>query len=150
MVSTATERLSKLQRRLTPTVFADYLVAQTRLRYGSFVIAALWVDEKGPYVNMPGVEAWTERVDATRYAGPWPIVAHPTCGPWGKLAWRSRQDKSHGELAMYLVQQFGGVVEQPLGSCLFRQLGKPGALTERVNQGDYGFPGLKPTILYWG
>lgn len=144
------EQMSHLQRRLTPLVLAEYLVAQVRNRYGSFVVAALWVDSKGPYVKLPGVEAWTVQLDATRYRGPWPIVAHPPCGPWGKFKWRSREDKSHGELAMYLVHQWGGVVEQPLGSQLFKGHGLPGHQVDRIDLCDYGFAAPKPTILYWG
>jgi hypothetical protein len=55
---------------------------------------------------------------------------------------------------MELVHRWGGVVEQPKGSQLFRQYGRGGAI-EEVNQGDYGMksPGglyiRKPTLLYW-
>jgi len=49
------------------------------------MIAALFVDELGPYAGMPGVDAWGESRDATKYTGPAPCVAHPPCGPWGRL-----------------------------------------------------------------
>lgn len=33
-------------------------------------IAALYVDERGPYVGLPGVDAWGISRDARLYAGP--------------------------------------------------------------------------------
>lgn len=45
------------------------------------MIAALYVDELGPYMRMAGVDPWGITRDARRYKGPYPIVAHPDCGP---------------------------------------------------------------------
>ena len=40
-------------------------------------VAALYVEPKGCYVGVAGVDAWDEARDARRYAGPYPVVAHP-------------------------------------------------------------------------
>lgn len=63
------------------------------------MIAALYIDAaRGPYTNMPGIDAWGIERDATLYPGPHPVIAHPPCGPWGRFRWRCnddpRQDRS--------------------------------------------------------
>src|SRR5258708_3804871 len=49
-------------------------------------VAALYVDPNGVYASLPGVEVWDEARDARLYAGPWPVVAHPPCARWCRLA----------------------------------------------------------------
>jgi hypothetical protein len=49
------------------------------------LIAALYVESGGAYYGLPGVDAWDEKRDARRYAGPHPVVAHPPCQRWGKM-----------------------------------------------------------------
>lgn len=48
------------------------------------VISALYVDPKGCYAGLEGVDLWDEARDARKYAGPWPVVAHPPCQRWGR------------------------------------------------------------------
>lgn len=67
---------------------------------GSGVIAALFVQDGGAYFGMSEVDPWPEARDARRYAGPWPVVAHPPCQRWGKLwAGQPLWIKRAGELA---------------------------------------------------
>ena len=49
-------------------------------------IAALYVDPKGCYSGLEGVEVWDETRDARGYDGPWPVVAHPPCERWGRYS----------------------------------------------------------------
>lgn len=120
-------------------------------------VAALYVDPRGPYPSMPGVECWDEQRDARNYAGPHPVVAHPPCGPWGKLSHFSRQDPSGGPAAVAAVRRWGGVLEHPVGSKLWRhcELPYPGELpdpwrgyTVLVEQVAWGHCTRKPTLLY--
>lgn len=144
------ERMSKRQRELTPRRLALELVERVMREFGVERVAALWVAKRSTYRTMTDmVECYGVERDAYVYAGPLPVICHPPCGPWGKLAWRSRQDPTQAIRAMTLVHRYGGVVEQPVGSCLFRLFGKPGAVIERINQGDYGLKAPKPTLLYW-
>src|SRR5947207_11553581 len=84
-------------------------------------VAALYVDAKGVYANLPNVEVWDEARDARRYAGPWPVVAHPPCSSWCQLAsvnearWGKRIGDDGGTFAAALkaVRTFGGVLEHP-------------------------------------
>lgn len=142
--------LSRHMRKATPLPFARYLLAEVMRREHVERVATLWVEPHTVYHKLyPLVDIWGPARDAQKYDGPYPIIAHPPCGPWGVLAWISQESKDHGILAMYLVHKWGGVVEQPSGSQLFRLYGSPGAEIQRVNQCDYGHVAQKATILYW-
>lgn len=119
-------------------------------------IAALYVDPRGPYPSL--VREWyDEGRDAKTYAGPWPVVAHPPCGPWGRLRFLCRkQDASCGPHAVAMVRRFGGVLEHPSESLLFRACAMPfpDELTDgygrtyALRQVSWGHSCEKPTWLY--
>ena len=81
------------------------------------MIAALYVDTaRGPYARMRGVECWGYATrdgrqldalaptrDARDYAGPWPVVAHPPCGPWGRFRRRYLGGEGDRECALVAV-----------------------------------------------
>lgn len=121
-------------------------------------VAALYVEARGPYPHL--VADWydAER-DARTYRGPHPIVAHPPCERWGKL--RQFSTKDTRELAILAVEQvrtFGGVLEHPAGSLLWKECGLPppdslfadqyGGRSYEIAQGDYGHKAPKLTWLY--
>ena len=124
----------------------------------SSMIAALYVDPSGPYPKMLDVDCWDEARDAKLYAGPYPVVAHPPCGPWSRLRHLcTRQDPSCGPAAVCATQRWGGVLEHPAHSRLFEYMGlpKPGDATDgfsgrtfEVRQVDWGHVCEKPTWLY--
>ncbi len=144
------QNLSRYQRELTPLPFARYLLGRVLALCPAERVAVLWVSRRTRYGWLyPAVDLWGTRRDARTYAGPWPVIAHPPCGPWGKLKWNSRQDKQAGIIAIDLVHRWGGVIEQPVGSTLFAEHGREGALIERVNQGDFGHAAEKATLLYF-
>jgi hypothetical protein len=88
------------------------------------MIAALYIDPRGPYPRMPDVDCWDESRDARLYDGPHPVVAHPPCGPWSNLRHLHRgEGKDCGPIAVEQVRRWGGVVEQPAGSKLFAHCG---------------------------
>lgn len=83
---------------------------------------ALYVDPaRGPYVGLLGADAcWGVERDAKAYTGPGPIVAHPPCGPWGRLAHLcTRQDPDCGPRAVEQLRALGGVLEHPQSSRLW-------------------------------
>lgn len=142
------------------------------LAYTSMVVAALFVDPKGCYSELDGVDMWPEERDARKYSGPHPVVAHPPCNVWCRLAklihFKLRTEKTipgndGGCFASALesVNKYGGVLEHPCGSLAWRWHGlrppppKPGwyrsgqGWTCRVWQSAYGHPANKSTWLYY-
>ena len=124
------------------------------------MIAALYVDVKGgPYPHINGVECWgLPYRNALHYEGPYPVVAHPPCGAWGRLRHlHKKRDGLCAPLAVDQVRMWKGVLEHPAGSLLWdaEALPRPGqpedqfgGYTVEVNQCDWGHPCKKPTWLY--
>jgi hypothetical protein len=135
------------------------------------MIAALYIETGGCYCGIPGVDSWDEARDARRYAGPWPVVAHPPCQRWGRF-WHGSTRKPHqfklGDdggcfaAALEAVRTWGGVLEHPADSRAWSHFNlnapKRGTGWERadmlggwtcyVEQGHYGHASRKPTWLY--
>lgn len=133
------------------------------------MIAALYVDPKGVYAGLEGVEVWGEGRDARAYAGPHPVVAHPPCARWCQMA--SVNEARYGQkigddggcfaAALDAVQRWGGVLEHPALTLAWpeyglpaptrggwtRELFGPGWVTE-LSQSAYGHPARKRTWLY--
>lgn len=88
------------------------------------MIAALYVQRGGVYWDLPGVDPWDEARDARLYAGPWPVVAHPPCARWCRLAglvekrWGHKKGDDGGcfSSALAAVRKWGGVLEHPAWS----------------------------------
>lgn len=133
------------------------------------MIAALYVDGKGNYAGLAGVDAWDEARDARTYAGPWPVVAHPPCARWGAYWFGSPRHAKRYTLgddggcfaaALASVEEFGGVLEHPARSHAWERFGiaAPEAQgwtrtrvgwTCQVAQGNYGHGAKKSTWLYF-
>jgi hypothetical protein len=134
-------------------------------------VAALYVDPKGVYTNLPDIDVWDEARDARLYAGPWPVVAHPPCARWSKplamlneIRWGLRVGEDGGCFAAALaaVRKWGGVLEHPAYSAAWDrfQLPRPSrggwtqslddsGLTTEVEQHFYGHACEKKTWLYY-
>jgi hypothetical protein len=133
-------------------------------------VAALYVETDGVYFGLPGVDPWDEERDARHYAGPHPVVAHPPCSRWCRLAglvearWGLRRGEDGGCFAAALaaVRRFGGVLEHPAYSDAWAAFGLNapptgggwvnadflGGWTCYVEQARYGHPAKKATWLY--
>lgn len=120
---------------------------------------ALFVDPRGPYPGLVA-ECYDEARDARTYAGPWPVVAHPPCGPWGRLRHLYRGGEGPRELAIVAIDQvrrWGGALEHPRYSQLWKFAGLPlpgeptdvhGGRTIELSQCDWGHPARKMTWVY--
>lgn len=122
------------------------------------MIAALYIDPRGPYPKILGVDCWDEIRNADYYPGADPIVAHPPCTHWGRQRHNAQKNDAHcAPRAVTLVRRFGGVLEHPAYSKLWRYCGLPlpdepcdaaGGYTIEVNQVEWGHVARKPTWLY--
>lgn len=124
-------------------------------------VAALYVDSRGPYASMQGVDAWTVDRDARLYDGPCPVVAHPPCADWSRLRGLAKHVPGRRECAPRAVEQvraLGGVLEHPAWSSLWGELNLPppgglpdawGGWSIEVNQVAWGHPANKATWLYF-
>ena len=100
------------------------------------MIAALYVQKGGVYYapDLAGeVDPWDEERDARLYAGPSPVVAHPPCSRWCRLAglvearWGHKRGDDGGCFAAALasVRAYGGVLEHPAYSDAWPAHGLP-------------------------
>ncbi len=135
-------------------------------------VVALYTDPRGPYPRLlglascfdgsdrrPSMSYFDGPFDATLYRGPGPIVAHPPCGPWGGLRRQYKgSDHALAPLAVVQVQTWGGVLEHPAHSGLWKVApdlpgpGDPidvwGGFTLEIDQCDWGHCARKRTWLY--
>lgn len=134
------------------------------------MIAALYAQKGGVYYGLDNVDPWDEDRDARLYAGPWPVVAHPPCARWSKLAplVEARYGILRGDdggcfgAALDSVRRWGGVLEHPEASAAWSAFdlitpprsggwvvaGDGIGWTCRVEQGWYGHRARKATWLY--
>ena len=134
------------------------------------MIAALFVEPRGVYSGLDGVDPWDEARDARQYRGPHAVVAHPPCQRWGRYWSGGPSAKVRRELgddggcffaALWSVRTFGGVLEHPADSAawLFFGLCPPprngwarvdsfGGWSCCVEQGHYGHRARKARWLY--
>ena len=137
----------------------------------AIMVAALFVQENGCYFGMDDVDPWPEERDARLYDGPNPVVAHPPCQLWGKMArvnyarWggehnRPGNDGGTFRSALIAVRRFGGVLEHPAQSYAWEahSLDKPSGIGWQrtstgwvceVWQSAYGHRANKATWLYY-
>jgi hypothetical protein len=137
------------------------------------MIAGLFIDPRGPYPELDGVDCWDSDRDARLYRGTAPVVAHPPCHLWTNLACvnykryggehnRPGNDRGCFQSALISVALWGGVLEHPAFSRAWPAYGlpRPGGVgwskhgrfwVCEVWQSAYGHKARKRTwLLYCG
>lgn len=134
-------------------------------------IAAIFVQEGGSYYGLDGVDPWPESRDARKYNGPHPVVAHPPCNLWCRMAKanyvraggehnRPGNDKGCFASALSSVRLFGGVLEHPASTSAWKRYGLTRPVKGKwIQSGDgwvcevwqsaYGHKANKATWLYY-
>lgn len=121
-------------------------------------VSVLFVQSSSIYNQFP-VDCWDIVRDARNYTGNNPVVCHPPCRAWGRLKHFSKprpDEKNLAITAIEFVRKYGGVLEHPSGSSLWRELNLPlgnntdqyGGFTISVNQSWFGHQAQKKTLLY--
>lgn len=123
------------------------------------IIAVLCVQKTTIYRGMPGVEVFDKARDARSWLGGSPAVFHPPCRAWSnKCAHQAKPEPGEKELGLYCAEQlkkWGGILEQPAHSRLFKAAGLPlpneagtaQLWTAVVLQEWWGYPTEKRTWL---
>lgn len=135
------------------------------------MINALFVEKNGVYYGLDNVDPWDIERDAMTYKGNDPVIAHPPCQLWGKMAkvnyarWGGEHNKPGNDGGMFkfsldTVNRCGGVLEHPsmtyawgeyeLTKPIANQWTKSGyGWVCEVWQSAYGHKANKSTWLYY-
>ena len=123
-------------------------------------VAILFARSDSHYKALPECDVWDIDRDARKWPGGAPVVAHPPCRAWGRLAHMAKPRHDEKDLARWAVAQvrrFGGVLEHPKDSKLWADQGLPPADTTRdefggwtlgITQHWWGHRATKATLLY--
>lgn len=134
-------------------------------------LAAIFVQPEGSYYGIDFIDMWPEERDARLYNLDLPVIAHPPCQRWGKMAkvnyarWGGEHNKLGNDggcfkSALNSVNRCGGVLEHPAQTYAWAEYGldKPvksiwtrsgvGWVCE-VWQSAYGHRANKATWLYF-
>lgn len=111
--------------------------------------AVLFVRADSIYKDLD-CDPWDASRDARNFPGGSPIVAHPPCRGWGQLRGLSHateEEKALGPFAVAQVRQWGGVLEHPQLSSLWRacDLPRPGAARD-----EFGGYTIAAPQWWWG
>lgn len=121
-------------------------------------VAALFVRKDNHYAAL-GCDCYDADRDALTWQGGAPGIYHPPCRSWGQLSHFAKPREGERELAIWAmrkVRQFGGVLEHPIGSALWKEAGclgygmrdQHGGVLIPVLQSWWGHRAPKKTGLY--
>jgi len=122
------------------------------------IVAALFVREDSHYKSM-GLDCYDLQRDARTWPGGCPAIYHPPCRSWGRYKTVAKPRPGEKELARWAianVRRFGGVLEHPASSELWRESGcsrygirdQFGGVLFPVMQSWWGHRAPKETSLY--
>lgn len=122
---------------------------------------ALFIDKNSLYKNH-NFDCYDEDRDALTFINSEnkPIICHPPCRLFSKMRSFSKASFNERILAFYAigaVRKYGGIVEHPEGSNLFKltkcdlngNIDNYGGFLRKYFMSDFGFPARKPTLLYF-
>jgi hypothetical protein len=122
-------------------------------------VAVLFARADSIYKTLPGCDVYDIERDARTFVGGMPVVAHPPCRSWGRLAHMAKPAPHEKDLARFAVSRVrscGGVLEHPAWSTLWADQDMPapgmvdavGGWTLGIHQWWWGHRAEKATWLY--
>lgn len=122
------------------------------------MISVLFARQDSIYKSLD-CDVWDIDRNAKNYEGPNAVICHPPCRAWGCLRGLAKPRPGERELAPWAITQvreFGGVLEHPRASLLWKELNLPlgrnidahGGFTICINQSWFGHRAEKKTLLY--
>jgi hypothetical protein len=122
-------------------------------------VAVLFARQDSIYKQMPGTDVWDIERDARKWDGGSSLVAHPPCRAWASLRHCAKPRDGEKDLALLAIQhirRWGGVLEHPQLSTLWKVAGLPepgrrdefNGWTLIVDQQWWGHRARKRTRLY--
>lgn len=122
--------------------------------------SVLFTCDQSSYLDDVRADCWPASRDARLWLGSGPLIAHPPCRAWGRLRGFASPRPGEADLArfsVHMVRAFGGVLEHPEASLLWRDMALPrpgegfdpfGGWTLGITQDWFGHPAPKKTWLY--
>jgi len=141
---------------------SDQTAGTLAIRVQRFVVpvSVLFARQDSIYKSLPACDVYDKTRDAKTFVAGTPVIAHPPCRAWAKLAHFANPEPGEKELALWAVEKVranGGVLEHPEMSRLWKAipLPKPGARPDKwggytiaVDQRWWGHRANKMTWLY--
>lgn len=106
------------------------------------MVAVLFARQDSVYKSLAGCDVFDIDRDARTWPGGCQVVAHPPCRAWGRLRAFAKPRPDEKQLAFFAVNQvrkFGGVLEHPEASTLWREASLP-KIGERDQWNGYTLP----------
>ena len=123
-------------------------------------IPVLFTEPNSNYKLFENLDAYNLERNAFTYSDRLPLIAHPPCRLFSRLRTFSNapvQEKKCAYFALSQIRQFGGILEHPRSSLLWKtgnfdlsgNIDNYGGFLRSVNLSWFGFPCEKKTMLYF-
>ena len=124
------------------------------------MIPVLFTDDKSNYDLFNCFSTYNRHRNAFTFSERTPLIAHPPCRLFSRLRQFSTADRKEKQCAYFALAQvrmFGGILEHPRSSTLWKngnfnlsgEIDIYGGFLRSVNLSWFGFPAEKKTMLYF-
>lgn len=123
------------------------------------MVNILFASKDSFYFQIPGLNVFDEKRNAESVERKGVFICHPPCAQWSRLRYFSNFNsrlKAYGPWSILLVRKFGGIIEHPASSLLFKKYlplpGQPpdkyGGFSLKITMHQFGASYHKPTWIY--
>lgn len=133
---------------------------EKKKNHSCFMIPVLFTQKNSNYNEIQIFDCYDEKRNALSFNDRVPLIAHPPCRKFSRLRGLSTAPLSEKKLAFFAlakVRQFGGILEHPRSSTLWKDgnfnldgtIDSYGGFLRSVDLSWFGFPARKKTMLYF-